>query len=457
MSKLVSAVVAVVAVAGIATAILVGGVTASAGIGALVVLFGLAIFLLAIPVHVLPSLAFVILLVLPDRMLGTSVLAAAPPEVLIMLVWAVRKLFDVGAKNRSMTHGSSRTVVTAVLALTAWIAILYLLNPSPTSIIWSVAFIAVLLIPLLIPDRAAEVATLRRVWPWASAAVALYACVQSAIQFNPIYEPLYELLDYPPVQHWAVYRAEASLGHPLTAGLFFAMSFAFCIGEWMSSGRRIFAVLAVVNGLGVIATVSRGPYIAAGVAVAAVLTVAVVNGRRFSRARVALILAFFAVFAVVALQSDAFIERSTSTDGTGSISSRSDLWTVTVDTANAYGWFGSGAGTSEASSLPFNFKGIPIENSYFQLLISIGIPGVILFGFLIVAIYRSLFKSRDLAVTGALTALLVAIAGYAAIDGARTSLVLLGFVLWMAAYRRGPDSSESTPDLTQTAGAVRSV
>jgi polysaccharide biosynthesis protein PslJ len=138
------------------------------------------------------------------------------------------------------------------------------------------------------------------------------------------------------------------------------------------------------------------------------------------------------VFAYFALQSDAFVERSTSVDGIGSADSRDSLWEITQATANSFGWLGSGAGTSETSSVPFNFKGLPIENSYFQLIISIGVPGCIALALLLLAAYRIMFLERNLPAVGAMSAYLVAIGGFAAIDGARFNLSLLGFLLLIA-------------------------
>ncbi|QJU54580.1 O-antigen ligase family protein [Herbiconiux sp. KACC 21604] len=425
-----------------------GGGGGSAGLILIAVVVGGAalIMLMAIPIHTLPAIAFVVMVLAPDRLLFVSALELFPPEAIIMAIWAARKIVEFSLKRNteSTQRGRGLLVVTLLLSI-VWFVIVMLSNNPSRSVVWMIGFILLIAVPTLIVEKTREVALLVRVWPWTGAIVAAYACVQVLLQSNPIYDLLYGVLGLPPIQHWSVYRADASLAHPLTAGMFFAMTFAFCVGQWLNTNRRVFALLALVNGLGVISTVSRGSYVAAGIGVAVVLVFAFLAGRRFGRGRVILVLAAFAVFAFFAVRSDAFVERSNSVDGLGSASSREDLWTITEATANAYGWLGSGPGTSEGSSLPFNWKGLPIENSYFQLIISVGIPGVIALGLFILAAYRIALLNRNLPAVGGLSAILVAIAGYAAIDGPRTALGLLAFMLMIATTTLTPINSAVPP------------
>lgn len=400
---------------------------------AVIIGVGALIALLAIPIHLLPVMAFIVMVAIPDRLLFIAPLEYFPPEVIIMFVWAVRKLLNVGTGRRVNVRTPVRAAVIVVLMATLTWFIVVAMSHTPTrSASWMVSFVVLLVLPLILPDRDREIDTLRRAWPWTGAIVAVYACLQALIQFNPIYDPLYKSLRLIPIQHWSVFRADASLAHPLTAGLFFSMTLAFCVGRWVETSRRTFAVLALLNGLGVIATVSRGSYIAAGVAVAALLLLALVSGHRFGRDRIVLILCAFAVFGYFALQSDSFQERSNSIDGLGSVSAREDMWGITEATASWYRWLGAGPGTSESAAIPFNWKGLPIENSYFQLLISVGVPGVILFGLFLATVYRVAVRERNLSAIGGLTAALVAIGGYAAIDGPRTALGLLAFMILLA-------------------------
>lgn len=413
-------------------------------VAAAIVGVGVLIALFAVPPHLLPAMAFLVMVVMPDRLLFLAPLEYFPPEVIIMFVWAVRKLLNVSTGRRTAVRTPVRaSVIVLLMAALIWFIVVAISNTPARSASWMVAFLVLLVFPLLLPDREREVDTLRRLWPWTGAVISIYACVQAVIQTNPIYDPLYNNLRLVPIQHWSVFRADATLAHPLTAGLFFAMTLAFCVGRWVETSRRSFAALALLNGLGVIATVSRGSYIAAGVAVAAVLLLALIAGQRFGRARIIAILGAFSVFGYFALQSDSFQERSNSVDGLGSATAREDMWGITEAAASSYNWLGAGPGTSETAAIPFNWKGLPIENSYFQLLISVGVPGLILFSLFLLSVYRVAIRERNLSAIGGLTAALVAIGGYAAIDGPRTALGLLAFMILLTV---SPIRANTDPD-----------
>ncbi|WP_420096245.1 O-antigen ligase family protein [Brevibacterium sediminis] len=438
-----------------AASLAAGGSAAPLALGIPILVFVAAVVLFTLPTASLPAIAFTVMVLVPDRLLFSSVLTLFPPEVLIMAMWSLRKVLELTRAPRGETKPKGRGPLLAALAITVtWFVIVMLVHTPGRSTVWMVGLVILVAIPTLFSDKGREAAALLKVWPWVGSAIALYSCAQAILQSNPLYDPLYRALGLPAIQHWSVFRADASLAHPLTAGMFFAMTLALCVGQWINTSRRTFAVFALINGLGVISTVSRGSYLAAGFGVAVVVVVALLAGKHFSRGRVVLIVAAFAAFAVFALQSDSFVERSNSTDGLGSASARDDMWSITEATASAYDWLGAGPGTAESASLPFNWKGLPIENSYFQLLISVGIPGLLFFGLFILAALRIGLRERNLAALGAVGALLVAIGGYAAIDGPRTALGLLAFALILVTENsnhadESADAETSEHDVTQ--------
>ncbi|MEF2977451.1 O-antigen ligase family protein [Subtercola sp. YIM 133946] len=418
-----------VVVLGIVMALIIwGGDSAGAGIALFfLALVGLA-FLFWVRIDLLPAFAFLCLVLVPDRVLVIPALHVVPPETLFMVVWVIRKVF--AAKPADVDSTGRGLLRFAVIAMMAWLVILTFLSINTSnSIAWTLSFGLFVALPILVRDVRAESATLARVWLWTGSILALYALLQSLIQANPIYDAIYGALKLGPIQHWVVYRADVSLGHPLTAGLFFATTLALAVGQWIQSRNRIYAVVALVAGLGVVVTVSRGAYVAAGIGVSVVLILAMVSGRRFGRGRLGLIVILFGVFAYFAIRSDTFVERSTSAEGAGSIAGRDGLLDISTTTASAFHWRGSGPGTSGLAAIPYNYQLLPIESAYFQLLISIGIPGLILFAALIAAVFAMLLRRHDIAVAGGLVSLLVAMGGYASIDGIRIIIPLIGFLI----------------------------
>jgi O-antigen ligase len=109
---------------------------------------------------------------------------------------------------------------------------------------------------------------------------------------------------------------------------------------------------------------------------------------------------------------------------------------------------GTGPGTSSLAAAELGFS-LPIENSLLQILVSLGVPGLLLFGLLIgLALRASLRNPGGLAAASALVAYVVSVSGYNAIDDRRSAHVILGLLLVIALNARSSAGSERVADLS---------
>jgi len=400
------------------------------------------VVLLVLPVHVLPALALGIIVAIPDRIADFSTSPVVTPATLVLGLWLVRRILMRGMATQDAgpleDQGPGAVRGLRILAILLGVTMFVLIVVAPVkqfAVGWTFTYLVAVVGPMMVGRIDSESQAIRTALPWLGTVAGVYALVQAAVQKNVLYLPVYEALGKSDVQHWAVYRSDGSLGHPLLAGLFFAVVLAFCVGRWLETGRRLVLVAAVVNGLAIVATVSRGSYLAASAGVVTVLLTALI-GRRVRRLRLLGISASFAVAAYLALNTVAFVERGLSEEALVSAHTRTGLLRITFDTANAYHWLGGGPANSLTVAAPFNFQGLPIENSYLQLIISLGAPGLLTFLAILATSAVIAVRNGNLGALGGLVAYAIAISGFAALDSRRNLLVLLGVLIMLCIHGR---------------------
>lgn len=396
--------------------------------------------LFVIPVHALPSIGLVIFSLLPARILPQEgPLAALPIATIVLAIWALRRLLRMHpaltasppSVSGSSVSGSSGLALAARISGVGFVLwSVFVLSRSvhlQTSAGWLISFTAGAILPLLITDAKAEARLLRQTWLMLGAVLGCYALGEALLGSNPVWGRLYVALGVVDSQHWSVYRAEASFGHPLIAALFFAVTGVLAITQWLTNRSRWPLAAAVISGLALIVTVSRGPLLASAVAIglAYIAVIALRGSKRWSR--VALVAVIGAAGVGFLLSNDAFQERNSSTEAAVSSQARDvGIW-VAVQAAKASDWLGTGPGTSGITGRLFD--SVVIENSLLQLLISVGIPGVVLFlgmiGFAVLAALRR----RDVAAGAALVVFTACITSFNAIDALRPVHLLLGCLL----------------------------
>ncbi|MDJ0338178.1 O-antigen ligase family protein [Cryobacterium sp. PH31-O1] len=410
--------------------------------------------LFLVPAHILPAVALVTFALIPARVLPQDgPIGALPLTTMIIVIWAVRRLLPAKADAGTVTPPApfrSATRYFALLFLAWTLFTLVRTTDLQASLGWMISFSAAVLLPLCIGTSTREAYWIRRTWLLLGAWLGAYAVLEGVLRFNPVWGTLFSLLGLTDHQHWSVYRADASFGHPLFAALFFAVACALAIGVWLRENSKPALVASVFSGLGLVATVSRGAILSAAIAIGFAYAVSLVlrGEKRWGKF---VLLAVLMVIAVIGLfQFDAFTARNNSVEAELSSQARDlGVW-VSLQAANFTGWIGSGPGTSGITGRLFNE--VTIENSLLQLLISIGLPGVALFLLMIGSAIAHALSRRAVGAAAALVAYTVCIAGFNAIDALRPMHLLLGCLLILAL---NPMRTDAAPPLEARTGRVK--
>ncbi len=423
-----------------------------------------AVVLFVVPVEMLPALALITFSLVPARVVPQDgPFGALPLATIILLVWGARRLLLGGAPpsqrpglpGRRVSSAAAEwsepfragAVVCGVLFLSWSLFSLVRSSDVQASTGWLVSFTAGALLPLAIRDARREADWIKRAWLMLGGWLGAYAVVEAATRSNFIWGSLYSALGLTDSQHWSVYRSEASFGHPLVVALFFAVACALAIGDWLTTSSRWTLTAAVLSGLGLVATVSRGALLAAAIAVGfAFFASMVLRGeKRWSRFAGVTTLATAGVIGV--FQYDSFRARNDSVEAELSSQARDLGLSVSIQASELSGGLGSGPGTSGITGRLFD--NVVIENSLLQLLISLGIPGLMLFVGLVGFAFLHALSRRAVGAASGLLAYLVCIAGFNALDAIRPMHLLLGclLILTLNPHRvpgRVPGTDEST-------------
>lgn len=264
-------------------------------------------------------------------------------------------------------------------------------------------------------------------------AVGLFSLVERLTEHNPFDPLLAAHLGNESIQHWSTYRAHAGFGHPLVNGAFLAFVAAFAVGNLLTPRarlKRIALVSAMTSTLGALSTGSRSA-IAGILAAAAVLIVMLaVDSKRSLTVKVAFP-SLSAATALWILQSPLLAERLDSSEAAASANYRSINRDFALNLASQYGGTGAGAGISQRVAEAAG-SGTPIENSYLEILVSLGWPGVVLLVACILLPLGTAIRERRLAIAAGITAFLVASFGFALWETNPAILSLLGVLIAMA-------------------------
>lgn len=393
------------------------------------------------------SIALLVFVLLPRFIYSeNSFIQGIPPFGWVVAIWMLRTLRNRGEDTR--TRKQRNTMVALLIAALAWyvVTLTWSINPL-TSLGWIVPFILGTVLVTIGGRDAESIVTLRTVWLWAAAIMSVYGIMEFLLSANPVYDQLRQLLNSPLVRTWSVYRVNASFGHPLYAALFYSMSAAFAFGWGIMNGRKWALVVSALAGLATVLTVSRGGIAVVAVAFVVISSIAIFRQtqlRLFGKVAISmgLIVAGLAVFQIPQLQ-----ERLFSAEALSSVAARQSLNTIIWAAAQNSDFLGSGIGTSTAAAFQFNPDAYLIENAYFQLFISSGIPGVALFALVVIAATIRALRSGDLAGLGLTLTFGVMVASFNGVESNPGILFLLGLAL---AHIYGSRLSEKQqPDVAQ--------
>ncbi|MGB3769708.1 MAG: O-antigen ligase family protein [Rhodococcus sp. (in: high G+C Gram-positive bacteria)] len=409
-----------------------------------------AMLVSTLPIRAIPSAALVLVAVVPPGLFPEQLPRIVTPASIVFAGWVVRRLLARGKWTIDRPSGAAAAMM---VALSAWCVVATAASVDMrVSIGWTTGVLAVIA-PAVLLVSADEARLVRRTWCVLSVPLAMYLVVESFLRSNVLFGSLPGVGD---PQHWSSYRSTGAFGHPLAAGTFFAVAFALLVGEALDArgrARIAAAVGAVVAFDAVLCTIARGSLIAAlaGLVVVAA-AVAITERDRLRRAitniRPSMSLRTVAVGVVAAVavwvtvdRLGAVIARATSTAAARSNGARVEGIAVALDGAGASGWLGVGPGASQRAVDAFNVTDVPIENSYLQLLLSIGIPGMVLFCALIAVAAVAATRRRDWGGLGAVVTLALSIGTYNMIDARLAYHLLIGLVLMIALNSRRPAPS----------------
>lgn len=428
---LVAAAVVVVGATGVAIRALDEPTVAVALLIPALAVLGVALFV--VPVHWLPSFAMVVLALFPTRFIpADGPFNAVPPLAIVLGVWVMRRLLWPGDRGRlpdeRPTALTARYAVYAsAIVLVCWIALsTALTGAQDSSIGWATAFTVSALVPLLVLDARREADLLRSTLLIVGTLSGAYVVVEMVLGFSPLYGVASGDLMF------SVYRARGAFSHPLFAAAFLTIPALLGLGTWLTEGRRWPLVAGAVAAAGVMATVSRGPLAAVGVAVAFALLVSPLFIGWVHLRRWVQLLAVAAVGGVAVATFGPLAERAGSIESRISAEVRDRAVDVALRSAELSGWIGTGPGTSGATSRLFDT--IIIENSLLQLLISIGVPGLLAFLVFIACLAWRAGVTGDLGALLALIAYVVAITGFNTLDAVRSMHILVGVLALLAVH-----------------------
>lgn len=398
--------------------LLIGGVLAVAGM-----------FLL--PRRFLPVLAIASLIFIPVGFMDVSRVIGRywTPAVIIVLIWCVRL-----ASVKRAERVPARTPALSVLWLPV-LALLGLSTTASTSVSTSLAWIAVVAVTTVIPYHLGR----RRnddVWPASQIGLAVAAVFLGALAASDYFlgiNPWTALYSYDVNERvWSVFRTRTSLGHPLIT----ATVASLCVMVAMFGNRipRVIRVAGLMGGgVALILAVSRTSVLAValGVAVGCIILMVGPQSQGKSR-RLPGFLLFFAgiAFLLVVTNSPLLTERNESTGGAASTLYREASTSVALSMISENWGLGTGPGTS-ATQFAAVYDG-PLENSAFQLMLSLGIPlAVIVILAVVVLIFRLALRG-EATMAAALIAFSVSLVGYSAIDVNPALLAILSPLLFRA-------------------------
>lgn len=431
--------VALMATAAVLAAILSGALASAlaakghaVAVAELTALGAYVAILLAVPVRILPVIALLTTLVVPT---SSSLLPASTQDAAIgvvpLAVWLARE--RPGPRRQTLSYLIG-------IGFVGWLAIGELAAPLHTrrGVEWLLVAGVAISGPCIRQPLLRDPDLVRKWFLRVATAAACYAVVEGfLLHRNIAFAFLFDGTSWWGPQHASIsYRVTTIFGHPLVNGLVFAVAGTFAAAGFLR--RRERPVLAVLRlallVAAVLATHSRGPAVGLGVGIILVLLLVPSHGYGKGARRAVLCAGAILAGAVIVSGLQA---RNASIQGEQSVALRSTVVAEAFDAVRRVEPFGAGPGQSEAYRVS---RGLPgtgpggayraLENSYAELLVSVGVFGLALFcAALLVPIVDALRSRRRAEETAALVALLTVIAGFNAIEGFPSVLVLISLLL----------------------------
>lgn len=395
--------------------------------------------LFAIPIRSLPAVALIVTLVAPTEAIAPHLLQGSALGLLPLVVWMIR------APRSSQTPPALRLLA---CLLGVWLVLSYAFAPLHThrGSEWLVTFVIALIVTVISTPRGLNARDLRALFLTVTTALGAYALLEGFfLHHNVLFAPLFEHTTWwHTLRYNASYRVTTLIGHPLLNGLVFSTAAVLAASDLIQRPQRSLAALVrfmILVGA-TDATHSRGAAIALAVGVGAVIAFSRGGARGWKTRRLVLATSFLigAVALVYGLQA-----RDESREGQSSAKTRITVIKRASEALAHVEPFGAGPGESDAYRKAKQLPGweTDLENSYAELIVSLGPIGallvlVLLFAVVVVGLKNELVTGE----AAALLTILVSMAGFNAIEGHKPVIILIAlFVVAILTAPRQRDAS----------------
>jgi hypothetical protein len=403
-----------------------------------------AIFLL--PRNALPAIILWLVVLIPGPFLPIPPIFGSffTPAVVVTIIWFTRLAFAQRTTPLTQVHVRGWIILLPFLALLAASALVSS-RPDVTA-----AWVSVFLICAVVPVVLGQICE-DDIWPTVRrtlAAIGLFLGILAAIEFLFGFNPWSPFYRYELVTR-SVFRVRTTLGHPLTTSSVATVALAACVFPGHNRTRQwAYWICAIGASVALILCVSRTGVMAVGfIALIGVLTTVVptANDRSAksrgrsakSRGRIGSALFILVFFGAVGF-SPLLSSRNASTDGIGSSYYRLENLRNTMALLAQHPIRGFGPGTSHFVYWD-NFRG-PLENSALQLMLSLGIPALILLAMGVFALIAIALRRGRPGVAAGIAAFAVSLIGFNAVDNGPALLAVLAPLIVCAVKPGSPDA-----------------
>ncbi|HLM86625.1 MAG TPA: O-antigen ligase family protein [Solirubrobacteraceae bacterium] len=382
--------------------------------------------LFVIPIRFLPAIALIVTLLVPTETTVPHLFEGSALGGVPLIVWMIR------APRSGQTPTALRLLA---CLLGVWFVLSYVFAPLHThrGAEWLVTATIVMVITVISTPQGLKPGDLRALFLAIATVLGIYALLEGfALHHNVLFASLFEHTTWWRALHYnASYRVTTLLGHPLFNGLVFSAAAVLAASNLVQQPKKPLVALArfIILVGATDATHSRGADIALAIGVGVVIAFSRGRGQGWRTRKLVLTISCLlgAVVLVYGLQA-----RDESREGQSSAQTRIAVIKRASEALHHVEPFGAGPGESDAYRKAKRLPGweTDLENSYAELIVSLGPIGVLLVLALLIAVVA--FGLQNELVRGeaaALLTILVSMAGFNAIEGHKPVMILIALLV----------------------------
>lgn len=235
---------------------------------------------------------------------------------------------------------------------------------------------------------------------------------------------------------WAIFRTSSSLGHPLIVSMVACVCVVVALLSSRSGKSRRLALCSLAfSSIAFVLSVSRTGVIALTAALIVAFALYGLGRLRFVDRGSKLspwVWAACVLAAMAAWMSPLLAQRNASSGGIKSAEYRDTVFEQSVELLRVRLLLGSGPGT--ASNVFTNVTGLALENSWLQVVLSLGVLGSLSVGILCCFWFTSICNVSLPVIAAAIVSVLVSIAGFNILDNNPAGLFILSPFIIVGAY-----------------------